>query len=52
MELLTKMIEKILSIYKPDAFKSLLHTSVNLEQATEEVEKNTGGLSKLMLLRV
>ena len=52
MQLLTKKIEKIISIHKPEVFKTVLLPSVDLEYASLEVEEKTAGLSKLMQTRV
>ena len=52
VDLLTKKIEKILAIHKPETFYNDVLAKVNLQQASLEVEQNTHGLSKLLHLRI
>ena len=48
IDLVIKKIEKIAALHKPDSFKAMVLGRVNLEQAIEEVEQKTHGLSNLM----
>ena len=51
VELVTKKLEKIASVHKPEAFKNELLPRLNLEEAIEEVEVRTQGKSNLMRAR-
>lgn len=52
VELVCKKIEKIASLQKPDTFKTTLLAKINLEEAVEEVETSTHGMSSLMRSRM
>jgi len=45
VELLTKKIEKIVALFKPNNFKESVLDKVNIAQAVREVREKTYGLS-------
>lgn len=51
-EHLTKKIEKIVQLFKPETFKKDVLSKVDIKRATMEVEEQTGGLVNLMATRV
>ena len=51
VELVVKKLEKIVSVYKPNTFKTEVIPKLNIEQAIEEVEIKTLGKSNLMRAR-
>ena len=52
IELVTKKIEKIETVFKPESFKTDVLSKINLEKAILEVEAKTHGMSSLMRSRV
>ena len=52
VEQVTKKIEKIISLMKPETFKTEVLGKINLAVVIEEVEAKTHGMSNLMRTRV
>lgn len=52
VEQVTKKIEKIIQLQKPDVLKAEILPSVDLAMAVQEVEARTHGMSNLMRTRV